>query len=133
MDEKRISHLMEKLNIQRQEAIQLIKDDETIDHLKTSELDNDLTPEQKAVIKKARQADRTPTVYKFTTRERKKDNIKAEIVNLLFNALQNEVSASNTEMLHIDAQNIVVENPERELTFTVEGRKFKIVLSAPRS
>jgi hypothetical protein len=133
MDEKRINHLMDKLTISREDAIQLLKDDEVIDRLKDSEVNNDLTPEQKATVKKARQADRAPTVYKFTKRERKKDNVKADIVNLIFNALQNEVATDSSEVLHIDAQNIEITNPERELTFTVDGRKFKIVLSAPRS
>jgi hypothetical protein len=133
MDEKRINHLMDKLTISREDAIQLLKDDEVIDRLKDSEVNNDLTPEQKATVKKARQADRAPTVNKFTKRERKKDNVKADIVNLVFNALQNEVATDSSEVLHIDAQNIEITNPERELTFTVDGRKFKIVLSAPRS
>jgi hypothetical protein len=133
MDEKRISHLMEKLSIPREEAISLLEFDKQVDKMKSSEVDNDLSAEQKETVKKARQADRAPTVYKFQKRERKSDTTKADIITLIFNALQNEVATNSTEVLHIDAQNIEITNSERELTFTVDGRKFKIVLSAPRS
>ena len=76
---------------------------------------------QKKAEKKLRQADRAPTAYKFTKRERKADNDKATLVNTLFNAILPMCDTYE------------VQNAEREFTFTYNGKKYKVVLSAPRS
>ena len=70
--------------------------------------------------KTARQADRTPTVYNFQKRERKVDNDKREIIQTLDDALCDLVD------------DVEVVNPEREILFTYNDKKYKIVLSAPR-
>lgn len=84
----------------------------------------ELTPDQKKAEKKARQADRAPTVYKFTPRERKADEDKEWLLYLLQLGLENGTS-------HLEGIEVI--NPEREFLFTYKGRKFKVVLSAPRS
>lgn len=78
-----------------------------------------LTAEQEKNAKKARSTG-TKTVYKFTQRERKPNEDKREIVRILQDALTNCECVVN------------VTNPEREMEFTFNGKKYKIVLSAPR-
>ena len=112
------------LGITREEAIQLIADDEEIDRMtRTSDIDGDLTAEQRKSAKKARQADRKPTVYKFDTTKRKRaeNTGKRFLIDEIKKCLENA-----------GADNLEVTNPEREIVFMSEGTKYKIVLSAPR-
>jgi hypothetical protein len=117
MDEKKIQALMKSLDVSRDEAIQIIKDDEDIDDGKKL---FELTPEQEKNSKKARQvsrgASKTPV-----KRERKADNDKRELINTLNNAILSV------------GTDIQVTNIEREIIFKYNNRKFKIVLSAPRT
>ena len=81
----------------------------------------ELDPELEAGAKKARQADRKPTERK--PREKKADIDKG----ILLEQLANAIGASP-----IYAQVDIV-NPEREFVFTYNGKKYKVVLSAPRT
>ena len=94
---------------------------EQVDKMTVAQCESDLSKDQKAVAKQYRQGDRKPTVYNFSTRERKADNDKGELIAMLVESLTPKVD------------NLVIENKERELTFSFNDRKFKIVLSAPRS
>ena len=120
--EKLIAKHMKLLKISREEAIQLIEDDKRID--KGEKLFS-LTPEQEKASKKARSAGRKPktTVYKFDTTKRKKpeNKNKSDLISVITNALTDH-GAENLELI----------NPEREFTFTMDGTKYKIVLSLPR-
>lgn len=113
--EQKIQQLMTALGISREEALQVIADDDAIDHgAKLFELD----PELAAGAKKARQVGRkagTPN-----KRERKEDTDKRFLIEQLANALS-------------DTQDLQITNPEREIVFTHNERKFKVVLSAPRT
>ena len=84
-----------------------------------------LTAEQEKASKQARKADRAPTVYKLDNtagkRSKKADSDKAELLNALFTAI----------LPMCDTYEVT--NAEREFCFTYHGRKFKVVLSAPRS
>lgn len=122
--EEMIAKHMSTLGITREEAIQLIADDEEIDHMtRISDIDGDLTAEQRKSAKKARQADRKPTVYKFDTTKRKRaeNTGKRFLIDEIKKCLENA-----------GADNLEVTNPEREIVFMSEGTKYKIVLSAPR-
>ena len=122
--EEMIAKHMNVLGITREEALQLIADDEEIDRMtRTSDIDGDLTAEQRKSAKKARQADRKPTVYKFDTTKRKRaeNTGKRFLIDEIKKCLENA-----------GADNLEVTNPEREIIFMSEGTKYKIVLSAPR-
>nr|DAE79744.1 MAG TPA: hypothetical protein [Caudoviricetes sp.] len=122
--EEMIKKHMDTLGITRDEAIQLIADDEEIDHMtRTSDIDGDLTDEQRKSAKKARQADRKPTVYKFDTskRTRKENTGKRALIETIKEALENS-----------GCTDLEVTNIEREIVFFADGTKYKIVLSAPR-
>ena len=113
-EEIRITLYMRNLNISREEAIALMRDEEE-DNLP------DLTTEQKKVEKEMRQADRK----KETTprkRERKPDEDKIAIIQQIMLALQHDV----------DGQTITVINPEREIEFDFLSNHYRLVLMKPR-
>lgn len=119
--EKLIAKHMKSLDITREEAEQLIADDEAIDKgAKLFELDK----EQEKASKKAR-AIGTKTTKPTTKkpREKKADNDKAMLIETIQNALGELAEVSGID----------VTNAEREMIFFCNDRKFKIVLSAPRS
>lgn len=121
MDEQ-VEKIMTLLECTEEQAKQVIADDKAVDKMtKMSEINADLTPEQIAVSKKYRQGARKPVAYKFEKRERKADDVKRELISLLGNALAvgGATSVENT-------------NPERQIDFEFEGRRFRVVLSAPR-
>jgi hypothetical protein len=117
MNEKLIQSFMKNLGITREEAIELIADDEKID---SGEKLFELTDEQKKNSKKARQVARG-VATKPVKRERKADNDKRELIEIIKTAIST-----------VDSQ-VEVTNIEREMIFHYNNRKFKIVLSAPRS
>ena len=84
-----------------------------------------LTAEQEKASKDARKTDRAPTVYKLDNtngkRSKKEDKDKADLLGAMFNAI----------LPMCDTYEVA--NAEREFSFTYHGRKYKVVLSAPRS
>ena len=110
---------MQTLDMSEQEALELIEDDEKIEK---GEKLFELTDEQKANSKKARQTG-TRTQTTPTKRERKEDTDKRFLISILYKAL-----ADNTNDAVVD-----ITNPERQIDFEHNGRKFRVVLSAPRS
>ena len=104
------------------EIQQVLEDDKRIDH---GENLFPLTAEQEKASKQARKADRAPTVYKLDNtdgkRSKKTDSDKAELLNALFTAI----------LPMCDSYEVA--NAEREFSFMYHNRKFKVVLSAPRS
>ncbi len=120
MDNNKIMRCSAILGISLKEAEEMLEDDERIDR---GEKLFELTPEQKKASKTARQAPRKVDAYgKTTTRERKADTDKRHLMKILETAIKYNPQTSEFEMT----------NPEREINFTYNGRKFKIVLSAPR-
>ena len=117
--EKQIDKLMNSLQCSRDEAIAIIEDDKKIDK---GEKLFELSPELEAGAKKARQADRKPTVYNFDTKDKKRkaDEDKAKLIAILAESLE-QVEIIPT-----------VTNAEREMEFIYNDRKFKLTLSAPR-
>lgn len=88
----------------------------------------DLYPLTKEQEKASKDARKTHTgVYNFTKRERKPNEDKREIMEVLENTFQSW-SLAEPERLG----NYTIVNPEREMEFTFNGKKYKIVLSAPR-
>ena len=118
--ENRVEKLITLLDCSEEQAKSIIEYDQKVDKMTVKECESDLTDDQKAVAKKYRQGDRKPTIYKLETRERKADNDKREIIQVLDDALCDLVD------------NVIVTNAERQLDFEFNGRKFRIVLSAPR-
>ena len=120
--EKLIDKHISLLGISQEEAEQLVTDDEAID--KGAKL-FELSAEQEKASKKARAiGTKTTTTTKTTTkRERKADNDKAMLIDEIKQAIEGLDCVEGVE----------VTNAEREMIFFCNDRKFKIVLSAPRS
>lgn len=109
---------MKKLGMSEAEIAEVLEADKRIDK---GEKLFELSAEQEREAKKARNVGRAPTAYKFTKRERKPDQDKADLLNVLFSAV----------LPVCDTYEIT--NGEREFLFTYHGKKYKVVLSAPRS
>ena len=112
--EELIQNHMRILGISREEAIQLVEDDKRIDR---GEKLFELPPELEKGAKKARcvaSADRKKSTAK---REKKVDDDKRHLINHFTEGLEN----------------VNVLNPEREFEFFYNGKKYKLVLSVPRS
>ena len=118
--EQRVKDIMKALDCTEEEALEMLADDDAIDH---GEKLFELTPEQQKVSKAARSVDRKPAeAGTKQKRERKPDQTKRDLINVLTSALENVA----------DEAAIEVTNIERQLDFTVDGRRFRVVLSAPR-
>jgi hypothetical protein len=114
MNEERIQKLMKTLECSREEAIQLLKEDEEIDKMSVKEAQSDLTAEQKKAVKSASKVGskkRTPV-----KRERKVDKIKKELINCIRVLL--EGMGAITEPL----------KNETDLHFTFKGDSYSVKL-----
>ena len=124
MNEKRIAELMKTLDLTREEAIELIKEDEKVDKMTVKETESDLTAEQKQAIKKVKGGAKAVDAFgKKRIVERKADDDKRFLIQIL-----KDVLLQNDDII----TDIDVTNIEREINFKMNDRKFKIVLSAPR-
>ena len=123
IDEKRIADTMKKLDLTREEVLEMFADDAKVD--KGADL-NPLTPEQEAVARKMRQADRKPTLYKWDTkkRERKPNATKEGIVA--------EIAKFLTENSDFETKNVEITNKNREITFNVGDDTFTWTLVQKR-
>ena len=110
---------LKKLGLTEQEAKQVLEDDKRIDR---GEKLFELTEEQKQAEKKAKGTG-TRTVYNFQKRERKTDEIKQGLIELLAEVVKEQPMCNSLEIV----------NSEREFLFMWGGKKYKVVLSAPRS
>ncbi len=111
MTEKQIEKMMKSLDITREEAIEIIKDDEAIDK---GEKLFELSDEQKKAVKKA-----TATGTKKRTavkRERKVDTDKLEILQVCDDALCDLVD------------NVCERTTETELHFTYNDASYTLKL-----
>lgn len=109
---------MKKLGWTDEEIADVLKSDKAIDRgEKLFELDETHEKASKEARKVGR---KTPTVYEFSKRERKKDSDKGYLIAAIVESLEQIEIKTN------------VLNPEREIELEYNGRKFKIVLSAPR-
>ena len=111
-----------KLGLTDEEIKQVLADDKRIDK---GEKLFELSAEQEREAKKVRNVGRAPTAYKFTKRERKPDEDKKVLCQTMIEAL--------IEAGMVDNSTLHIENIEREFLFKHNGRKYKVVLSAPRS
>ncbi|MBQ8792783.1 MAG: hypothetical protein IJZ62_04145 [Clostridia bacterium] len=116
--EKLIASHMKNLGISRQEAIDLIRDDQRIDK---GEKLFELSKEQEKNAKKARAVGRKPETAKRET-AKKENPTKAGLINAMAQAMTN-----------CGAETVNITNEERIFEFVLEGVKYKVTLSCPRS
>ena len=115
--DKQVEKLINLLGCSMSEALDIIKSDEQIDK---GEKLFELTQEQKQAAKSATITTSGKARKKTKKRIKKKDHNKLSLMNNIINSLNNCV------------QDINVINPEREITFMYNDKKYKLVLSVPR-
>lgn len=113
---------MEKLKISQEEAESLFQYDKAVDSGEKTEFD--LSAEQQKVVSKMTRADRKPTIYNLTKRERKPNATKAGIIAAL------EVFLAETG--EFAAENIEITNKERQIKFQSAGETFELTLVQKR-
>ena len=113
-----VQKLMQVLGITEEEAREILAIDKAIDQGADP---FPLTDAEEKASKEARRAEQDKATRKQTIKPKKVDADKAEIISVLDDALCDLVD------------NVEVINPEREILFYFNERKFKITLSAPRS
>lgn len=120
--EAKIEELVDNLGCSVFEAEEIIKADKKID--KGEAVDFGLSKEEeKQALKYANVREhKKPTVYKFDKKERKADTDKRQLIAL--------ISASVGEVADNEP---TITNIERQVDFEFNSRKFRIVLSAPRT
>ena len=114
MNEKQIEKIIKSLGCTREEAIELIMEDEAVDRMTSKEVNSDLTADQKKAMKKA-----TNTGTKKRTavkRERKVDETKKRFLTD-YKALLEDLGAE-VEPLKTEA----------EMHFTFEGESYTVKL-----
>ena len=114
IDEKRVASLMKSLGCTREEAIEVIREDEEIDGMSMKEINADLTAEQRKAMKNA-----TKTGTKKRTevkRERKVDETKKRLLNGFRVFL--EGLGANVKPLETEA----------EMHFNFEGAEYTVKL-----
>lgn len=116
-EEKTLHNIMTCLEVDEKTARDVMAYDKLVDQGKPTPYD--LTPEQKKAEKKARSTGTRKTVYQFSTRERKVDEGKVNLVNLLAEALK--------------AYNPTIVKPEREIAFTIDGTEYSVTLTKHRA
>lgn len=113
---EQVEKLMKTLDLTEEEALQLIEDDKAIDRgAKMFDLDPELEKGSKKARQAPRKANSTPT-----KRTKKEDTEKGYLISEIVKALA-------------ECDKVEITNPERQIDFEFSGRKFRIVLSAPRS
>ena len=121
--EKQIEKLMKTLDITREEAIELINEDKEIDRKSFSQIDDDLTEEQKQAKKKYTNVKRGVNAYgKKTERVIKPDENKRMIINTIAKALEGSGFALNVN----------ITNPQKYISFSIESEDFEIDLKRKR-
>ncbi len=130
MNEKQIEKMMATLHLTREEAIDLIREDEEVDKMAMSEVDNDLTKEQKKAKKDATKTtgDKRKRAYTFTKRERKPDEVKREIIETIAHNLDR---CCFGEDLHT-VEDVHILKPEKEITFKVGDDEYSVTLTKHR-
>lgn len=119
MAENQVEKLMRILDISETEALDVIEKDKIIDQ--GGRVDFDFDKEKEKEAKKMANV-KTKTVYKFTQRERKPDEIKEDIVNKTAEFLKTLVDFFDVE----------ITNKSREITFKCGNDTFTWTLARKR-
>ena len=111
---------LKNLGLTDEEVEDVLKADDEIDHGKKL---FELPKELEEGAKKARMAGNCKGYTKPEKKEKPIDESKRAIISMLAETVENITDTGTVEII----------NPEREITFTANGKKYKIVLSCPRT
>lgn len=120
--EKQVEFLVDHLECSIVEAQEILKSDQEVNKMTVRECESDMTKEQKAYAKKHRQGVRKhPPVYNFNKREQKVDTQKMGLMERIAEFIKSQEDCAD-----------YVQTKNGQGDFLCEGRKMRIVLSAPR-
>ena len=124
MAETQKEKIMRVLKVDSKQADEILAYDKAVE--RGEKTPYDLTAEQEKEVRKYRQADRKPTLYKWDTkkRERKPNATKEGIVA--------EIATFLTENSGFDTKNVQITNKNREITFNVGDETFTWTLVQKR-
>ena len=124
MAETQKEKIMRVLKVDSKQADEILAYDKAVE--RGEKTPYDLTAEQEKEVRKYRQADRKPTLYKWDTkkRERKPNATKEGIVA--------EIATFLTENSGFDTKNVEITNKNREITFQVGDDTFTWTLVQKR-
>ena len=122
-----LEKLANTLGITVEEAKAIMEEDKEVDRMSSNaEIENDLSADQKATSKEARRSERKPNLSswgKETKSRRKEKPEQKAMIDSFLRAVREEHNAENIEII----------NDQASFTFMVNGKKYKIVLSCPRT
>lgn len=121
-EKQKIQRFMKTLDLTEAEAKALIAEDAKVDKMKASEVDSDLTADQKQAVKKLKNSD--THVYKFDKRERKKDATKESMIA--------DIAKYLSETAEFEAQNVKIVNSTQKIDFQFGGKSYSLTLTAHR-
>ena len=117
-----------KLGMSEAEAREVLAADKAID--RGEKMPFDLPKDKEKAMRQYRQADRAkPFIPDLKPRERKPNEDKRFLISALVWALTTDIEQAGD---NVNADDVVVTNPERQIDFTYNGTRYRIVLSAPR-
>lgn len=124
MAETQKEKIMRVLNVDSKEADEILAYDKAVE--RGEKTPYDLTAEQEKEVRKYRQADRKPTLYKWDTkkRERKPNATKEGIVA--------EIAKFLTENSDFETKNVEITNKNRMVAFSIADDDFEITLVQKR-
>ena len=119
-EKMQMQKIMQNLDCDEETAKEILESDKRIDK---GEKLFELSADQKKAEKQARNFGNCNLYTKPQKKEKPIDTDKRNIINLLAETLENIADTGQVE----------ITNAEREMLFTQNGRKYKIVLSCPRT
>ena len=121
--EEKILKLMKSLDITREEALELMEEDKEVDRMtKMSDIDNDISEEQKKAKKKYSNVKKGVNAYgKTTTRELKPDENKRLIISTIAKTLEEN-----------GFEDVEVTNIQKYIAFKIGSEVFEIDLKRKR-
>lgn len=120
--EKQIERSMRILKIDRAEAEQLLEFDEQTDRMTMTEINAEMTAEQKENVKKmSKTGTKKATTYKFNKKTAKKDTEKEQFIQNLAELVKNL------------GQNVEIVNKNREISFTIGQNSYSLTLVKHRN
>ena len=128
IDEKRISFLMTKLGITREEALDLEGYDDDVNHNRKTI--HDLTPEQMANVQEMNRK-KDHKKYGHAHRERKPNETKESIIVELADFLENECEFTiKNDVFYCES--VEITNKNRMIHFKLNGKEFDLQLIEKR-
>lgn len=135
--EVEVQRLMDKLDLTREEAIDVLTYDDQVEHTSAEKLEYDLPPSKRKIAnaycrtgtrqttKPQQEGKKAATVYEFTERARKPDATKEGIVAEMADFLANRSQYQTSE--------VAILNPTRELELKIGESWYKVTLTFNRT